>query len=79
MIFDINMDGKFTRKSRLVSGVHTTEPTSPSTYSGVVSRERIRIAFLLAPLNVLYIFAYDIGNAYLNVKCRHKICTEAGT
>ena len=28
MIFDINMDGKFTRKSRLLAGVHTTAPPS---------------------------------------------------
>ena len=32
MIFDINMDGNFTRKSRLMDGSHTTSPQSPITY-----------------------------------------------
>ena len=27
MIFDINMDGKFTRKARLVANGHTTAPS----------------------------------------------------
>ena len=30
MIFDIKMDGKFTRKVRLVAGRNKTEPHSPS-------------------------------------------------
>ena len=38
MIFDINMDGKFTRKEILVTDGHTTAPRSSITYSSVVSR-----------------------------------------
>ena len=53
MIFDINMDGKFTRKARLVSDGHTTALSSSITYSSVVSRESVRIAFLLGYLNDL--------------------------
>ena len=68
MIFDINMDGKFTRKLRLVAGRHTTAPPSSIACSSVVSRESVRIAFLLAPLNDLDIFACDIDNAYINAK-----------
>ena len=79
MIFDINMDRKFTRKARLVADGHTTAPPSSITYSSVVSRESVRIVFLLASLNDLYIFACDIGNAYSNAKFREKIWTEAGT
>ena len=44
-----------------------------------MSRKSVSIAFLLASLNDLDIFACDIGNAYLNVKCREKIWTESGT
>ena len=33
MIFEINIDGKFTRKAGLISDVHTTAPTSPIKYS----------------------------------------------
>ena len=79
MIFGINMNGNFTRKSRLVADGHTTVPPSSITYSSVVSRESVRILFLLASLNDLDKFAYDIGNAYLDEKFREKICTKAGT
>ena len=44
-----------------------------------MSRESVRIAFLLASLYDLYIFKCDIGNAHLNSKCREKIWIEAGT
>ena len=79
MIFDINMDGRFTRKARYVSGGHTTDPPSSITYYRVVSRDSIIIAFTLASLNGVYIRAADIGNAYLNAKCQEKIWTDAGT
>ena len=78
MVFDIKMDGEFTRKARFVAGGHTTEIPSSITYSSVVSRESVRIAFLIAALNDLQIFAADIGNAYLNAPCREKIWTVAG-
>jgi len=78
MIFDIKMDGEFTRKARLVAGGHTTETPASSTYSSVVSRESVRVAFLLASLNDLDVFAADVGNAYLNAPCREKIWTKAG-
>ena len=78
MIFDIKMDGKFTRKEILVAKSHTTSPPSSITYSSVVSRESVRIAFILASFNALDIFACDIVNAYPNVKCREKLWTESG-
>ena len=78
-IFDIKMDGLCTRKARLVAGGHTTNPPSSTTYSSVVSRDSVRIAFLIAALHELDIWAADIGNAYLNAPCREKIWTVAGT
>ena len=63
MIFGINMDGEFTRKARFVANGHTTAPPSSITYSSVVSRESVMIAFLLESLNDLDIFECDIGNA----------------
>jgi len=77
-VFDIKMDGSFTRKARLVAGGHTTETPVAMTYSSVVSRDSIRIAFLLAALNGLEICAADVGNAYLNAPCKEKIWTVAG-
>ena len=47
MIFDTKMYGKFTRKARLVADSHTTAPPSSITYSSVVSRDSVRIAFYL--------------------------------
>ena len=39
LIFDIKMNVKFTRKTRLVSGGHNTAPPLSTTYSSVVTRE----------------------------------------
>ena len=38
MIFDVNTDGNFTRKARLVACVHTPATPSSITYSSAVSR-----------------------------------------
>ena len=69
-IFDVKMD--FKRKARFVAGGHLTEAPGSITYSSVVSRDRVRIAFVLAALNDLDIMACDIGNAYLNAPCRKR-------
>ena len=71
MIFDIKMDGKFTRKARLVADVHKTAPLSSITYSSVVSRETVRIVFLLASLNDLDIGPVDSnhGNLLTTANC----------
>jgi hypothetical protein len=76
MIFDVKMD--LTRKARFVTGGHLMEPPASITYSSVVSRDSVRIAFLLAALNGLDILACDIGNAYLNAPCREKVWFVAG-
>ena len=76
MIFDVKMD--LTRKARFDAGGHLTEPPASITYSSVVSRNSVRIAFLLAALNGLDIMACDIGNAYLNASCREKVWFVAG-
>jgi hypothetical protein len=71
IIFDIKMD--FTRKARFVAGGHKTDPPSSLTYSSVVSRDSVRIAFLIAALNELDVLAADIGNAYINANVREKV------
>jgi len=76
MIFDIKMD--FTRKARYVAGGNMTDPPDSITYSTVVSRDSVRIAFLLAALNDLDLLATDIGNAYLNAPAREQVYTTAG-
>jgi len=76
MIFDIKMD--FNRKARFVAGGHTTETPGSATYSSVVSRDSVRIAFMFAALSDLDILAADVGKAYLNADYREKIWTIAG-
>jgi len=76
IIFDIKMD--FTRKACFVAGGHKTDPPATLTYSSVVSRDSVRIAFLIAALNDLDILAADIGNAYINVDVREKVYFIAG-
>ncbi|KAI2490441.1 Reverse transcriptase (RNA-dependent DNA polymerase) [Fragilaria crotonensis] len=76
MIFDVKMD--LTQKARFVAGGHMTEPPASITYSSVVSRDSVRLAFLLAALNDLDIMACDIGNAYLNAPCRERVWFVAG-
>jgi Reverse transcriptase (RNA-dependent DNA polymerase) len=76
MIFDVKMD--FTRKARFVAGGHMTTTPASLTYSSVVSRDSVRIAFLLAALNGIDILSADIGNAYLNAECRENIYLTAG-
>jgi Reverse transcriptase (RNA-dependent DNA polymerase) len=44
----------------------------------VVSRDSVRLAFLIAALNDLNIMAYDVGNAYLKAPCHKKVWFVAG-
>lgn len=76
IIFDVKMN--FDRKARFVAGGHMTDTPPCMTYSSVVSRDSVRLAFLIAALNGLDVSACDIGNAYLNAECREKIWFEAG-
>jgi len=77
MVFDVKIDG-LVRKARLVADGHKTETPASITYSSVVSRDSVRICFLIAALNDLSLVAADIGNAYLNAPNREKTWTVAG-
>ncbi len=76
LIFNVKID--FTWKAHFVAGGHMTNPPQEITYSSVVTRDSVRIAFLLAALNDVDLLATDIGNAYLNAKPREKVYTTAG-
>ena len=76
MNFEVKMDLR--RKARYVAGGHLTDPPTSMTYSTVVSRESVRIAFLLAALNNLNLLAGDIQNAYLNAPTTEKLYFIAG-
>jgi hypothetical protein len=76
LIFDVKFD--LTRKARYVAGGHLTDAPPFMTYASVVSRESVRIAFLVVALNGLDILSGDIGNAYLNEPTKKKIWFRAG-
>jgi hypothetical protein len=48
------------------------------TYSSVVSRDSVWLAFLIAALNDIDIMSCDLENAYLNALCWEKIWFEGG-
>jgi hypothetical protein len=75
-IFDVKMD--LTRKARLVAGGHQTDPPKESTYSSVVSRDSITIAFTLAALNDLDVLSADVQGAYLNAPTKEKVRIWSG-
>ena len=77
MIFDVKMD--LTRKARLVAGGHQTDPPKESTYSSVVSRDSIRIAFTLAALSDLDVLSADVQGAYLNATMKEKVYMTAAS
>jgi hypothetical protein len=76
MIFDVKCN--FTHKSRYIAGGHWTDTPTQLTYSSVVTRDSVRIAFLVAALNGLDVLAADVGNAYLQAPVREKVHTTAG-
>jgi hypothetical protein len=69
MIYDVKMD--FTRKARSGTGGHVTDPPTSITYSSVVARDSVCLAFMIASLN-------DIGNAYLNAHTKERVHTTCG-
>ena len=73
IIFNVKMD--FTRKVRYVAGGHKMKTPDTPTYASVVSRESVRIGFLLAALNGLEVMSADIAGAYLKTPCQEKVFT----
>ena len=77
MMFDVKMSG-LVRKACLVADGHTTDTPSSITYSSVVSRDSVKIAFLVSALNNLDIMSAETGNTYLNAPNKEKIWMIAG-
>ena len=48
-------------------------------YSIIVSRDSVRIIYLIAALKKMDIKMRDIGNAYLNAETRERLCFIAGS
>ena len=70
--------GSLKRKARLCAdGSRLPEPAF-NTYASVVSRESVRLAFLIAALNNLNILTADLEGAYLNAKPKERLYTKLG-
>ena len=76
LIFDVKMTLR--RKARYVAGGHLVGDPGVSTFASVVSRDSVRIGFLIAALNGLDILAGDIQNAYLHAPSLEKNYFYAG-
>jgi len=61
LVFDVKHDGR--HKVRCVADGHLTDAPIDSVYSGVVSLRGLRIMIFTAILNLLEIWATDVGNA----------------
>jgi Reverse transcriptase (RNA-dependent DNA polymerase) len=72
MIFDVKAE-TLQRKARFVAGGHLTDPPS------VVSRDSVRLFFLIAALNDLDVSACDVQNAYINAPTKEKVWFRAGS
>ena len=55
-----------------MAGGHKNVEPAHLTYSSVVSRDIVRLAFIITALNDLDMCTADIGNAYLNAPSRNK-------
>ena len=62
----------FTRKIRWVKDERLYPEAIDSHFSGVVSRESVRIAFTYADMNNLDVYAADIKSAYLQAPTLEK-------
>ena len=78
IIFMVKLGENFRRKARYVADGHKTDPPSTLTYASAVSRDSVRLFFLIAALNGLDVASCDIEGAYLNADCREKVFIIAG-
>lgn len=77
LVFDVKL-GTLQRKARFVADGYMVDRSSISTYSSVVSRDTVRLFFLIAALNGLTVKAADISNAFLNAPPKEKCYFIAG-
>ncbi len=77
MIFDVKMED-FRQKARLVAGGHRTEAPATITYASVVSRETVRLALNITPLNDFEVKVGDVLNAYITIPVKEKVWTVLG-
>ena len=68
----------FRRKARLVAESYMTKAPATITYASIVSRDTVRIAWMIATLNHLVIKLGNILNDYLQAPVTEKVWTTLG-
>ena len=71
LLYDVKMNP--TRQYRYVAGGHLAYTPQSMIHASVVSCNGVRLDFLIAALNDLYILEGDIQNAYLNASTKEKV------
>ena len=74
VVFDIKVED-FKQKTRLVVGGHMTKALATVMNASVVSRETVKIAWMIAALNDLEVKLGDILNAYVQATDTKKVWT----
>ena len=77
LVFDVKMN--FTCKARYMLDGHKILDPMGSTYTGIVSRDSVMIAYIYDALNDLDVFASDVRNVYLHASSSYKDCIICGT
>ena len=70
MVLDVKFN--LTPKERLVAAGYMNDVPAHTAYSLVISRETVRICFMVAALNDLDVMMGDVGNAFIQSKPREK-------
>ena len=78
IIFDVNMDSRFTRKARFFSYEHKVDTTPPMMYASVVSSDSVLVVLIMEALNGLNVKCADVQNSYLNAKPKERVWLLSG-
>ena len=70
MVFDVKFN--LTQKARLVAAEYMNNVPAFTLYSPVISRETVRICFMLAALNGLGVMMGDVSNAFIQANPRER-------
>ena len=78
VIFDLNLDAGFTRKTRFVVDRKNVDTAPFMMFVSVLSRDSVQTVLMLAAINVLGVRFADVQNAYLNANLKERVWFQNG-
>ena len=78
VIFDLNLDAGFTRKTRFVVDRKNVDTAPFMMFVSVLSRDSVQTVLMLAAINVLGVRFADVQNAYLNANFKERVYFQNG-